>query len=246
MTRTYLYALIRPADAEVDVLGLDGAAVRTVAVGDIAAVVSTVPSDAFDPATVQERMTDLSWLESVARVHDGVVSAAADAATAIPLRLGTTSEDDQKVVELLTDLNAAAHRSFDRLERHVEYGVQVFAVPAKHAGGPSDRSEAGAAFLRRRRAELQQEQARRAGEAAQVDTVFSTLSTLTSASRRNPVRAPAAGDPGTMLLNATFLVDSATAADFRSAVDKIAESFGRDRVVVTGPWAPYSFAELDL
>lgn len=246
-TRTYVYALIRPADAELDVTGLDGARVRTIAAGDIAAVVSTVAGDAFDPATVQARMNDLQWLEAVARVHDGVVSAAADTATTIPLRLGTTSADDRSVVELLTDLNQAAQRSFDRVERHVEYGVQVFASPTQRGNRSADETEKGAAYLRRRRAELQQEEVRRARESAQVDTAFERLAAVVSASRRNPVRAGAPGDPGAMLLNGVFLVDSARADAFRSAVDAVAASLGStERVVVTGPWAPYSFAELDL
>lgn len=245
-TNTYLYALIRPADVRVDVTGLDGAPVRVVRSGDIAAVVSTVRSDTFDPASVQERMSDLRWLESVARVHDDVVSAAARVATTIPLRLGTTSDDDRKVAELLVDLGPAARRSFDRVERRVEYGVQVFATPPRRRPEPTGATEAGVEFLRRRRAELQQDEARRAGESAQVDTAFATLSALASDGRRNPVRAPATGDTGTMLLNAVFLVDTADEEDFRSAVDAVAAGLGPNRVVLTGPWAPYSFAELDL
>jgi len=33
---------------------------------------------------------------------------------------------------------------------------------------------------------------------------------------------------------------------FREVADQLAASLGPDRVVITGPWAPYSFAELDL
>lgn len=245
-TRTYLYALIRPADADVSAVGLEDAPVRTVVAGDIGAVVSTVARDAFDPATVQARSNDLHWLETVARLHDAVISAAAEVATTIPLRLGTTSADDPSVVELLRDLNAAAHRSFDRLAHRVEYGVQVFAAPSRSPAASGDRSEAGAAFLRRRRAELQQEEARRAEESAHLDAAFETLAALASESRRNPLRAASTHEAGAMQLNGTFLVDTAAADSFRSAVDSLAEGFGADRVVVTGPWAPYSFAELEL
>lgn len=243
--RTYLYALIRPTEAPVDAAGIDGAAVRIVATDGIAAVVSTVSAEMFDPATLEERMRDLTWVEAVARAHDAVVTAAARVSTTIPLRLGTTSDDDADVRDLLVDLAPAARRSLERLERRVEYGVQLFATAAR-AAVPAGAPEAGAAFLRRRRAELQQDEARRTAEAEQAETAFGTLSALAAASRHNRLRETPAGRTGAMLLNAAFLVDEDRVPTFRAAVDELAASFGPDRVVITGPWAPYSFADLEL
>ena len=244
-TRTYLYALVRPTDAQVDTPGIDGAAVRVVEADGVAAVVSTVRADLFDPETLESRMSDLSWVESVARAHDAVVTAAADASTTIPLRLGTTSDDDRSVHDLLVDLAPAARRSLDRLERRVEYGVQLLA-PAARSAVAAGSSEAGAAFLRRRRAELQQDEVRRTAEIEQAETAFQTLSSLAAASRHNRLREAPAGRTGTMLLNAAFLVDEDAVATFRAGVDELAASLGPDRVVITGPWAPYSFADLEL
>lgn len=242
--RTYLYALVRPSEVTVDATGFDDAPVRVIARDGLGAVVSTVSADSFAPETAEQRMSDLHWLESVARTHDAVVSAAAGAATAIPLRLGTTADDDDSVLELLARLAPAAQRSFDRLDRHVEFGVQIFArstPPARTTGG-----ETGAAFLRRRQAELQQVEASRVERTNQAQGAFEALRALASAGKQNPLRAGADAERSTMLLNAAFLVDTETVAAFREAVDEVAASVGPDRVVITGPWAPYSFAELEL
>jgi hypothetical protein len=214
--------------------GIDGAVVRIVEADGLAAVVSTVSADMFDPAA----------LECVARAHDAVVTDASRASTTIPLRLGTTSTDDDSVHELLNDLAPAARRSFDRLERRVEYGVQLLASQSRP--GVAAAEEAGAAFLRRRRAELHQADVRRIAEAEQADTAFEMLSALAVASRHNRLRDSPAGPTGAMLMNAAFLVDEDAVPTFRAGVDQLAVSLGGDRVVITGPWAPYSFADLEL
>jgi hypothetical protein len=241
--RSYLYALVRPAEITIDGTGIDAAPVRIVSAHDIGAVVSTVSADTFDPALMEERMADLQWVEAVARAHDDVVNAAARAATTIPLRLGTTSDNDDMVRELITDLAPAARRSFDRLQGRAEYGVQVFG-PARRPAAATAQSEGGAAFLRRRRAELQQDEVERAAVAEQATTAFESLARLAADSRRNPLRDVGPGVAGTMLLNGAFLVEQSAVATFRAAVDELASAFGAERVVITGPWAPYSFADL--
>jgi hypothetical protein len=242
--RSYLYALVRPADIAIDATGIDAAPVRIVSGQDIGAVVSTVSADTFDPALMEDRMADLQWVETVARAHDDVVNAAARVATTIPLRLGTTSDDDDTVRELVTDLTPAARRSFDRLQGRAEYGVQVFG-PARRATTAAARSEGGAAFLRRRRAELQQDEVERAAVAEQATTAFDSLARLAADSRRNPLRDVGPGVAGTMLLNGAFLIEQDEVPAFRTAVDDLAAAFGPQRVVITGPWAPYSFADLE-
>jgi hypothetical protein len=244
-TRTYLYALLRAKDdaqLAIDDAGIDDAPVRVVAADDLAAVVSTVAAESFDPASIEAHMADLTWLESVARAHDRVVSAAARAATVIPLRLGTTCADDASARELLTDLSPAALRTFDRLDGRWEFGVQLLATTRSRPpnAGPS---ESGVAFLRRRQAELQQDDAVRAAETQLAQAAFEGLAALAVDSRRNPPRETTPTGAA-MLLNGVFLVDSDVVARFRAAVDDLAASLGQERVVLTGPWAPYSFAEL--
>jgi hypothetical protein len=245
-TRTYLYALIRPATVHLALAGIEATPVRVVAhADDLGAVVSTVPADLFEPSTLEARLADLTWVEAVARAHDAVVSAAADVATAIPLRLGTTADDDAAVQGLLADLAAPARREFDRLHRRREYGVQVFGAPRRRAGaaGPG---ETGRSFLQRRRAELERDDADATTDAAQADEVVAALADEAVECRRNPPRQGPADLGSPMLVNAVFLVDDERADAFRARVEALATQLGTGRVVLTGPWAPYSFAELTV
>lgn len=242
--RTYLYALVRPGDVRIDLTGLRSAPVRVVAVGDIGAVVSTVPAELFDPDTAGAELSDTAVVSDLARAHDDVVTAMTGVATTIPLRLGTTADDDESVRALLTDLAKAAHRTFDRFEGRTEYGVQIFAArDPERSGAPA---EGGAAFLRRRRAELEQDNARHAAAVADAEAAYKLLADLAVDDRRLRVRDGRSGTTRAMVLNGAFLVDRAAVADFRAATDALAARLGPDRVVITGPWAPYSFAELEL
>lgn len=246
-TRTYVYALVRPANVHLDLAGIDAAPVRVLAhAEDIAAVVSTVAADLFDPAAVEARLADLTWVEAVARAHDAVVSAAAESGTAIPLRLGTTAADDEAVRGLLADLAAAARREFDRLQNRREYGVQVFAGTRdrKATAAPG---ETGLSFLQRRRAELEQEEADTTTEVTQAEDVVTALAADAVECRRNaPRNGPSEVGSSRMLVNAVFLVDDERAEAFRARVQELAASLGPGRIVLTGPWAPYSFAELTV
>jgi hypothetical protein len=243
--RTYIYALVRPAPGEISATGIDAGPVRIVPVGEVGAVVSTVPAELFASETVEERMRDLTWVESVARAHDHVVGCAAQLTTTIPLRFGTIAANDDSVQELLADLSAAVQRTFDRIAGCVEFGVQVFArAPRSHERAAV--SEGGAAFLRRRQAELQHDDALRTMAGEEAETIYLALARLATESRRNPVRDDAPSSVGAMMLNGAFLVDNTARDSFRSAAAELSASLGPDRVIVTGPWAPYSFTELQL
>jgi hypothetical protein len=243
--RTYLYALVRPADVRIEAPGIMSRPTRVVAVETFGAVVSSVPEDLFAADSIESRMSDAGWVTTIARAHDDVVAAATHVATTIPLRLGTTSDNDDSVRALLSDLAMAATRTFDRFEGRTEYGVQVFA-PRPRSGATGAEREGGAAFLRRRRAELQQDEALRAAAAEEADTAFELLTRAAVDARRIRVRDRTPETTGPMVLNGAFLVDTGAVASFREVADQLAASLGPDRVVITGPWAPYTFAELDL
>ncbi len=243
--RTYLYALARPGDIHVDVRGILSRPVRLVTVGGIGAVVGTVPADLFAAEHVESRVGEAEWVGSLARAHDDVVAAVTRVATAIPLRLGTTADDDENVRTLLSELGSAACRAFDRFEGRAEYGVQVFA-PRPRPDASTVEPEAGAAFLRRRRAELQQDELQRMAAAEEGETAYQLLARIAADHRRIPPRDRTSAAGAAMVLNGAFLVDNDAVDSFRAVADQLAASLGPDRVAITGPWAPYSFAELDL
>jgi hypothetical protein len=249
MTASYIYALIRPLTGPpltLDVAGIDEQPVRVVTQDDVAAVVSSIDGTRFAGAeAVKASLADLRWVEAVARAHDAVVTAAAGLTTTVPLRLGATCAGDDAVRELLVDLAPAARRAFERVDGCREWGVQLLAAGARSAGVPAPREESGTAFLRRRQTELRRADEAHADEAAAADAVFDALAQVSVANRRHPAQDRGLRtDARTMVLNASFLVGSAQEELFHRTVNELVSAHGADRLVLTGPWAPYSFAEL--
>jgi hypothetical protein len=245
---SYLYALIKPGGRSPTSLppGIEGEPVRVVATERVGALVSSVDGDVFAPAALEQRLGDLQWVERTARAHDAVVNAAAASTTTLPLRLGTTCADDDAVIALLGDLADAALRTFDRLESRQEWGVRLLARTVADRSSTQS-GESGAAFLARRRAELQQQAGSSAADANEAETVFAALAEQAHDARRHPLtsRAGALGPGPRTVLNAAFLVDVAASEAFLAVARDLEARFGADRLILSGPWAAYSFAELD-
>jgi Gas vesicle synthesis protein GvpL/GvpF len=243
----YLYAVTDAGAVEPAVdAGVDGAPVRRLVVGGLAAVVSSVDAVRFSEEALRRSLEDLPWLEATARAHHAVVDAAAEAGPVAPVRLATVYLDDDRVRGLLTDRAAAFAAALDRVRGRVEWGVKGFAAPS---GAPVEPEPApgagpGASYLARRLAERNraargQEEALAAAEAAHRDLAATAL-----ASRRYPPQDPRlTGRREAMVLNAAYLVDTDGAAALRQVVEQ--HTAGTVRLELTGPWAPYSFAALE-
>lgn len=241
MTASYIYAFVRPGECKINQSGIDGNPVRLVANDDVAAVVSSVDESLFDPETLEARVDDLNWIATLAQAHDEVVSAAAAQTTTLPLRLGTTCADDASVRSLLDDLASQAVDCLARLDGRAEWGVQLFAATRPPGRRDGAAHESGTDFLRRRRAELEQAEALRVEEEAKAAAAYEQLAALSAEAQRHPTRNQ---NGRSMVLNAAFLVDVSSADRFRQSVETLSDSYGSGRVALTGPWAPYSFAEL--
>jgi hypothetical protein len=96
------------------------------------------------------------------------------------------------------------------------------------ADGPADATSGREYLLARVRAHRYHEQA--------VEDVHAALGALAEAScLRQPGTAPA-------ILVAAYLVDSDRVAEFRRQAGQLAGRPPGTRMIVTGPWPPYSFA----
>lgn len=250
-TATYLYAVMRPAPAggAQGMAGVGGAPVRVLSVDGLECLVSTVPLSEFGESALRRNLGDLGWLERTARAHDEVVRAATAAATTAPLRLATVYRDDASAIASVRDLAASAGALLDRLDGRVEWGVKVFAAqppqdPPADTPDPTQTTP-GTAYLRRRRAAASQRATALETAAQQAESVYRALAGTAVAGRRHRLQDPAlSGVVEPMLLNAAFLVDAGSAERFRTTAGGIAADHAGIRMDVTGPWPPYSFAEL--
>ncbi|MFI6583084.1 GvpL/GvpF family gas vesicle protein [Embleya sp. NPDC050493] len=256
----WVYAILPDSTAAVsaDVPGVAGEVPHVVRSGSLAAIVGSVPAGEFSEDSLQERLGDLSWLESSVRAHHRVVEAAALTGTVLPLRFATIYRDDERVREMLRRRESAFTAALSRLSDRAEWGVKAYADPEVLAAGSDERSpeadtalsggrapesdSPGTSYLLRKRA--RQRQRENAGDraAAYADRIHATLTgCAVRAVLHPPQDAGLARYQGWMVLNASYLADDARAGEFASAVANLDGSFPGIRLELSGPWPAYSF-----
>ncbi len=245
----WVYAVPADAGEREWPAGVAGASVRLVAGAGLSAVVSDVPLAQFDAAALRRNMEDLDWLEAAARAHHEVIEAAARRGPVIPMRLATVYRDDGGVLAMLAGHEEEFRAGIGRIAGRLEWGVKAFAVPAErsaHAVTGPGAAPSGAAYLARRRSQLNDAEAVRRAAAAEADNVHAGLSRLAVLADLHPPQDPQlSGARTTMILNGTYLVDEADAGRFAAAVDQAARQHPAVRLELTGPWPPYSFAMVE-
>lgn len=245
---TYLYAVCHTVDPLVlrQLPGVcPGEPVRSLAVGELTAVVQRMPEGDLTEDAWRRRMGEAREVERCALAHHEVVSAVAVAGPVAPLALATLYSGDERVTEAV-EREADRFRSvLDRVSGHAEWGVKVYATPADRTprtpAGRSAPLRDGRAYLEHRRAQYR-DRDRRWEDAVQVaDGVERELRDVAAAVRRLRVHGPAVREPGPQLLNAACLVARGREPDLMTAVERARRRLG-SRIEVTGPWVPYSFA----
>jgi hypothetical protein len=241
----YVYAVTDAGASEPDVAaGVDGAPVRRIVAGRLAAVVSSVDAVRFSEESLRRSLEDLQWLEATARAHHAVVDAVARAGPVAPVRLATVYLDDDRVRGMLADRAAAFAAALDRIRGRVEWGVKGFAVPSATPAElePAPGAGPGASYLARRLAERNRAARGHEEALAAAEAVHRELAAAALASRRYPPQDPRlTGRREEMVLNAAYLVEADGA--LRRVVEQ--HTGGAVRLELTGPWAPYSFATLE-
>jgi hypothetical protein len=239
----YVYGVVAAGDAgAVQVSGVDGFPVRTVAGDRLGALVSDLDAETLTAARA-------------VRAHWGVLDAAAEHATVVPVRFGTVLAGDDAVRDELLTPNA------DRLERLLAAlaGRVQLKVEGRYdeqrllagivAGSPSiarlqrrvqsrsaaagyyDRINLGQAIA----GEVDRRRARDAEHARAV------LEPLAEACRVEDARTPDTA------FNLSFLVAREGVDDFGAGVAALREAAG-DGIAIrfVGPLPPYSFADAEL
>jgi hypothetical protein len=241
--RVYVYGVLSGSDqAAVSVGGVEKAEVRTVEHAGLAALVSSLETDAL--AAARE-----------VRAHWRVLEEASKSATVLPVRFGTVMENDAAVRERLLEpnadsltgllgelagrvqLNVAGEYDEDGLLREVVRASPAVAALRRRVRSVSD---SAGYYDRIRMGEL---------VAAEVDRRREQDAAL-ALERLEPlaVRARVEGAPTpNAAFKLAFLVDSDAIDDFSEAVGGLREALaGRVALRYVGPLPPYSFAEADL
>ncbi|MGN9776007.1 GvpL/GvpF family gas vesicle protein [Micromonospora sp. H33] len=252
VTAAWLHGVVRDVPPETlattlaTTTGMTGTPVRAVRAAGLAAVVSAAPLSEYGEEPLRRNLEDLAWLERAARTHHAVVAALARTGPVVPARLATVHHDDERVAALLTARRDELAAVLDRLTGREEWGVKGYLVPgaAPVAATAPESGGAGAAYLRRRRAQLtaREEGQRVAGAAAAA--VHDALAGHAVAARRHPPQdRRLSGAPTPMVLNGAYLVDTADLPGFTALVGELGERHPELRLELTGPWPAYSFVD---
>jgi len=252
----YLYCLTEPGcEPPAELRGLAGEAVRVVAAaGRVAAWVSDLP-EGLGPATAE-----------LARAHDRVVRAALAHETPLPARFGQSFASDAALRRELDSRTAALERSLGRVRGGVEMTVRVLLSGASGpettgagrsgpraregvhtqgevetagaAGVAGGAGGAGRAYMARLR-ERQQESAELKREA---EFLQARVARAVDGLAREEVCSSVM--PGAHSFSLSHLVAREAVGEYRLAVDSLVKSDPSLRMLVSGPWAPYSFARI--
>jgi hypothetical protein len=224
----YLYCLTSPAadGPGAEVRGVDDAPVRALAVPGARAWVSDVASA---PAPTVER----------ARAHDRVIREAMRSGTPLPARFGQTFADETALGEELTGRATAVERALGRVSGLVEMTVRVRLTSGRPGKLMPSKELSGRGYLSSLR-ERERLDSEALGEAENLQARVARA--VSGVARAEVVAGVGAGDRTVVIAH---LVAPEEVGRYREAVRDAMRGEGPSRPVsITGPWAPYSFAEL--
>ena len=231
--------------------GVGGSQVRTVAAAGLTAVAEDVGLAEFGEDALRRNLEDLNWLETTARAHHAVIDTVAQQGPVVPMRLATVYSDDAHINAMLTERGEDFRSALRRISGRLEWGVKAYADrqpgarddSAVSAGASGPGGGAGAAYLQRRRNQLAAQKDARRETLVSAERIHAELSRYAADTRVHPPQAPQlTGIKAPMILNAAYLLDSASGEDFAKAVAALADQYPGIRLELTGPWPPYSFA----
>ncbi|MEU8272305.1 GvpL/GvpF family gas vesicle protein [Sphaerisporangium sp. NPDC049002] len=254
-TGTYLYAVTREEDrvdpaALSGLTGVAGTPVHTVAHAGLVAYVGTVPLEEFGEGPLRRSLEDLDWVGETARAHHRVVEAVAGSAPTAPVRLVTVYSGEDQVRDMLGRRRDDFTAVLSQVAGRREWGVKAYAERAAEPrpSEPGQEAEApvkpGTDYLRRRKESLRSRDDAWRDAARRAEDIHAALAAVSVASRRHRPQDPQlSGRDDWMLLNGAYLVDDHLSEEFAATLAGL-RGPGVE-IELTGPWAPYSFTQLD-
>jgi len=262
----YVYGIVDddvelPADAVLG-LGLDDARVTLERAGGVAALVSVLDATTYAAQALETNTANVEWLSPRALAHDRVLTWASDRGAVVPLPMFSVFSGAEAVQRMLNERSAQLANALDRVRVGREYALRMYrvddeliaALPALSArirelADSAATASPGQRYLIERKLAAEQRGEMRSVSQAVADSVLASLGSQAMDFVRSPIPRFATADgaepsaPGTMVLNAAFLVASDHLTDFQRMLTQIVEREQPHgfRFDFTGPWPPYHF-----
>jgi Gas vesicle synthesis protein GvpL/GvpF len=229
----YLYCLLRAAsDPPAGLAGVDDTPVRAIDLGGLGAWVSDVSGATLVASPAR------------ARSHDRVVRSALDRETPLPARFGQVVADVAALTEMVASRRATLESALEAVAGSVEMTVRVLLAPeGKEVAAPPQalsgtRRITGRDYLERAAADKRRERNLLAQEGIVRERVSSAV--------RGLVRAEAftSASAGSTMATLSHLVPRENVETYRSALLQLRSNEPTLAIMVSGPWAPYTFTEV--
>jgi Gas vesicle synthesis protein GvpL/GvpF len=228
--KLYAYCLAEGLDQLGSISGISSAPVRLLQVADLSVLVSDYDGETI-PVTREHALS-----------HAAVVQSVLDQTTPLPCRFGTLVSE-QHLRNFLTTNKPAIATKLAHVRGCVEMNVKViYPVPdLENVTDEQAQVGPGTAFLEEKRRALGGDE-RFADQRADLSNLLSKhLSSLT----RDEQISVRASDTG-VLMAAAHLVESPQIQRYREKMATARDTRPELRFLISGPWPPYSFANIEL
>ena len=231
--KLYAYCLVEDLDTldapDVRVRGIDGAAVRLLKIDDFGVLVSDGEPNAF-PLTKESAVA-----------HAAVVGSVLDKTTSLPFRFGTIISE-QQLRHYVTTYKPALEKSFAHVRGCVEMDLKIIRQIAKTEQQPEREEQSpGTAFLEKKRREILGDERQAALKAELSNVLRKDLGDLIR-DEQIAVRPSKTAD----LAAVSHLVERANIRRYQEKVQEIRNNRPDLKIRLSGPWPPYSFANIEL
>ena len=228
--KLYVYCLVEGIDAlSGAVRGISGAPVRLEKIEDLGVLVSDFNDDAV-PVTHENAMD-----------HASVVRSVLDRTTPLPFRFGTLVTE-QQLRSYVTARKPALETNLSLVRGCVEMSVKIIweVSTDKEEGTPQAEHGVGAAFLAAKRREILGSELR----TAQAKEISSWLHKNVSDFTRGEKVSMQPSER--LFLTASHLVARPDLKQYREKTAQVREERPGLHFLLSGPWPPYSFANIEL
>lgn len=213
--------------------GLGGAAVRQIAFKGVSVLISDLDSDRSGVNIVN------------VLTHQEVVNAALSISrSAIPCRFGTLFPEDKSILLLLEEHYELIKDQLVKLEGKMEVSIQAIFDRKTISPGVEERKKhktAGVIYLLKKKEQSDVIKTLK-GEADR----FSQKLDQAVSPFWSDVKVQKQLVEKKLLLNVCYLVDQRDISSFKLAYERFKGENSSLKLLYTGPWPPYSFADVDL
>jgi hypothetical protein len=233
----YVYAIVPRAERPADFPGVEGERLQGIEWRDLVAVAGRVTGHSVRPDA------------GLVLRHEAAVEAIRTQTPMLPVRFGTVFHDAESLRRALERQYGVLVADLARLGDKQEFGLSaLWTTPARdgaraarvdQTSPPAEGRAGGAAYLRSRVEEVRRQDELRVRAQTLAGELNAVLSPPAIEYRQTLAPTPR------LALRTAYLLEPGDAEAFKQAFERVRQSRKEIRLLLSGPWPPYSFVSGD-